>query len=754
MKRSILRRIVICLWIVVLSFSLIVSVSAEAENSVNAELPASAEQGTDSASAELGSAGQSASDSENAAKSASAGERTASSAPLGTVIIGERSYVELKDVVMLPGDTDQTVAFTLSLYNGEANDLQFIDYWVRLRAKSGAEFTANLMPTDKDKNRVPPQTREDFAFYAKLNASVSLGELEFSFVRWDFSAPDFARVLGTISVPADYSFVTPAESARLVQADHVMMKVRVKKAFVGKNDSYYLPFVNIEMKNTGNRSAKLPEFHYAIRTADGLMYPLQASGLVKDTEIQPLVSKEGIFNGSIPAAVGSEGWQFVIAQSVNAGENNGSVLIPAAFFELPDAAQEEVSLGRDYDFSDKSGVYTARLDALYRLPWEDQDLLTASLTIANRGGAALPIPNFTGYFLLDDAVKVQAKAVLTDKVIGLQPGASTSVQITGKIPYTYAFDSVKLFLQEKEGAGDSAATLDLLQFNHHAAMTGLVDTPVGMPFRLTDVGRSADFSVRSVQTYTGNSSNIYAVQMEVVNREKRFTGIPKLVAHFQAADGTIFSANVSEVKNKVGPGSSALLNLWSPLPKSYATSGFKVIVGEGVTDGKLSEGEDKADSYVRAAGFALPTEAAEPQNDFKRIDIYPYTISLSRIGAQIINLISGSLQISFDYELDQNLLVQSSDEEQKLVVEMKDKSGDFAISEELALGKSNNSGFGGSGNALEFGAHTLKITKNDPELAYKLKNLTSYQFNVYLQFRTGYKKLLASKELRWFTYSD
>jgi hypothetical protein len=674
-------------------------------------------------------------------------ENVIQSVSIGRANIGNGSYMELKDVSVLPGDDGNTAAFTLTLYNGGASDLEFIDYWVRLQSKTGSQFNVNLLAKDKDKNRIPSKTSQDFRFYAKLNATTELHDLQFKLIEWDFSVSSFERVVGQLNIPEGYSDVTPSDAKRIVAMGGVPVKTHIQRSAVSQNDEYYMPAIYLEMENTGTSSVKLPDLQFYIYTKKGLIYPLQTAAFAKDTSIQPLVRKEGVLTGSIPREVDPEGWQLVITQGAAGTGATGDLNLPLAFFELPDSAAEDVSIGNDYSFSNKSGTYTARLTALHRLPWEDQDVLTASVTISNQGSKTLPIPELKAYMMLDEAVRVETNTIRTDKVIGILPGREMTIQIAGKIPYTYEFQAIKLYLQEK----DADKSIDLLTFHHNKELMNLAVIPANGARVYEDVGLKAAYKVRNVYTFSDTNADLFAIQMDIENREKRFVDLRKQVAQFKTEDGAVFPAKVSELKTKVTPGGKAMLFMWAVLPKGTKTEGIQLLLGDEVTIPTTDQNEStKQDGYVNAAAFQLPAEQTEPKAAFTELDIYPYTVSFSNFGTQA-DFGRNAVSLNVDYELIRNPLVEANMADHKIVLEIKDELNngkDITFSKVFDLDKAD------SQQQLKLGKNKLEIDFDPDPNIYSIESLKTYQMNIYYQFQNGYKKLIASKEQDWFIYND
>jgi hypothetical protein len=680
-------------------------------------------------------------------------------AAVGKVNVTASSYMELKQINLLPDQNGKLATFTITIHNQGSSELQFIDYWVRLKSKSGNKFSTRLLPADKDKNQVTPGSSMDITFYAKVNESTTLQDLIVQFIKWDFNQPDFESVIGEVAVPSTYTNVTPANEAYLMRIGSTDVAASIKKLVSNKNEKYYVPTVYLSLENAGSNSVTMPAYLYSILTSEGLMYPLEAKG-AKDLIINPKVSKEIQLSGTIPASVSADSWQLVITENLT----DLKLRLSIASFELPKVSQqEEGSIGKEYSFTSISGVYTAKMNGLYRLPWEDQDILTADLTLLNKGSDSLPIPDLTGYFLLDDAIKIDAKLVKTAKVIALGASSNVSFQITGKIPYTYEFSQVKLVLQEKESAGGttgdstggSAGTVtDVLEFTGQSELQAIPLQKQTESYTLTDSGRQSKFTVRSTATYSGKSGKLFTAQLEAANLEKRFTNIAKLVAHFRAEDGTIFPAVIAEVKNKVSPSGKALLNVSATLPLSYSTSNMQLLIGEAVTDGILTEGDKVADSYVKPVAFVLPEEDKTVKDKLKDIQLFPYTISMNKIGTTIEN---STVSLIFDYEITKDALTETNLEGRKLIISLDDSKGVKSFEKAFELKSLEPAASDATidlTNTLQLGKHEkFKISVADAELIYKLEFLKKYNVSVYEEFQ-GQRKLLASQANDWFTISD
>ncbi|MBD0379226.1 hypothetical protein [Paenibacillus sedimenti] len=688
------------------------------------------------------------------------GTAAAVTSSVGKVSITGSSYFELKQIHVLPDQNGKLATFTVTIHNEGSSELQFIDYWVRLKSKSGNQFSARLLPAYKDKNRVAPGSSTDLIFYATVNANTNLQDLVVQFIKWDFSQSNFERLLGEVAVPDSYTDVTPADGAAVVSIGGTDVKASIKKYVSNKNEKYHVPTVYLTLENAGSHTVTIPSYLFSIRTSEGLLYPLEAKG-IKDLKINPKESKEIQLSGSIPVAVTADNWQLTVAETIADLKLNVSV----AAFQLPAVSQGDGgSVGKEYSFTNKSGVYTAQLNALHRLPWDDQDILTADLTLSNKGDQSLPIPNLTGYFLLDDAVKIDAKLIQTAKVIGLGAGANVNLQLAGKVPYTYEFSNIKLVLQEKEGGTPATGTgtdtgsgsiTDVLEFSTQAEVQAIPYISMGQSYTSTDVGRKTKYVIRNVSTYEDKTNIMYSAMVEATNLEKRFTNMSKLVANFRSSDGTVFPATVAEVKNKVSPSGKALLNVWASVPKGYSTANMSLLLGDAVTDGKLSEGDKAvADSYVNPVAYWLPDEKKDVKTTLANIGLFPYTININKIGTSIDG---SNFTLKFDYELTKEKLTEINTEGHNLLLVFEDGGGEKRFEKKFDFKDFdviNGDSTADEDTKIRLGKReNFKISISDPGLIFKTKFLKQYTLSVYDEFQ-GQRKLLASQKADWFITTD
>ncbi|UJF34233.1 hypothetical protein [Paenibacillus hexagrammi] len=390
----------------------------------------------------------------------------AADAALAPVYLNDVSYVELEQLYVLPEEQGTgRASFTLIVHNQGSNELVFDDYWVRLVTRSGTTYMPQLIPQDKNKHVILPGASERLTFYASVGQAVKEQDLIIKLFKWDFSQADFESPVGEIAIPdAGYSAAAAEHTSKRVYMSGVPVETLVKRVLLNKNDKNNLVTVYVSLANKGDLSFEVPDYRYDIRTADGALYPVQFGKSGKSSPIHPGESKEIQLTSTIPAQVKLEdGWELIVSQKLtvtDAGVEK-SLSVPVASFLLSVTEGNEMPVGEAVDFSTKDGIYRASFRSIQRLPWEEQDILAAELLIENTGTKSLPIPVFKGYFMLDDAVKVEASIVKSDDMTGFAGDSAIHFQALGKVAYNYKFTKVKFVLQELD---EDDATNDLAEF--------------------------------------------------------------------------------------------------------------------------------------------------------------------------------------------------------------------------------------------------------------------------------------------------
>lgn len=662
---------------------------------------------------------------------------------LGKVTLKENVTAEINDLMMIPSGNGQLIGFTLHVTNNSNAELDFIDYWVTLHTKSGAKLTVNK--EDKSRLTVQGKSTKEIFYYAKASSNIKITDLLIKMNKWDPTAASYTKVLGEITVPQRYNPVTSKDNGRVIIVGETKASIIINQATIGKSDKFYRPDIDLTIKNEGSSSLTLPDYLMYIQTNENLLYPVTANNL-KGTTLDPLTEKKFDLTASIPIAVKEGTWNLVVTVPVNEGKDK----MPIAQLELP---KSNTTVGNDlnkyYTFTNADGVYYIKLNSLNRLPIEDNDLIVANLTLANKGTETIPVPALAGTYLFNGSIKKNVTVTNNGKVIAIPPGSTVDLQLSGTVPYTFDIAKANLIIQQKDSV--SSEVTDLVEFTHAGTFNPVPSVNLESGFEIKDVGYRSKVNVKEFMVFDGETAKIAAAQIEITNQEKRLAEMQQLAGYFEKEDGTVYSATFQTITDKLTPGGNALLYAWTTVPQAVDTAGMKLVIGKAVVE-KSSDAETTiVTGYVTPNAFKLPDEKPA-QDKLQNIAMDPYQLSINRVSTSFVATQSGDITIylDFDYNLKQDMLTRANTKDQRLVVELVDANQKANYSKEFTLNSiSNTKDSDSSETNLRLGDNTIKVNWSDREFDTRVNTLKDYTLNVYHEIQPGYKKLIASQKLPW-----
>ncbi|WP_409341201.1 hypothetical protein [Paenibacillus sp. MBLB4367] len=527
----------------------------------------------------------------------------------------------------------------------------------------------------------------------------------------------------------------PINEKRPIDINGTTVNTGISRVSMSKNDKDYMVNLFFTLENNGSSAVAVKGYQFDLLTKDGLTYPLALD--TPEFTLNPKASKEVQLSVSIPTSVSLEDLKLNL-KTASSGND-----YPVASYSVPKATTSDVSLGIEYPYDGKAGSYTAKLNSVQRLPWEDQDILSAEVSIGNKGSASLPLPALQGYFLLDGGVKVEAVLSKQDNVISVPGQSGVNYILYAKVPYTSVFSDLKLVLQDKV---DEKTTSKVAEFKHNSDLLRIPQVAKDQVRKLTDTGKSAELKISQVQTYASTNSDLFYAELEVKNTEKRAASAGKLAGYWKTKDDMYYPAFFSGITQKMAPNGKAIVAIWSKVPKGYSMADMSLVLGEamGSAGGGDGKGTPTTDAYVRAFGMQLPDEAASTvKSNLEGLKVGGYTVSLSNV--KLVPPTDKNLELSFGYTLakSNDLLPELSDANRhKLVMEVVDSQQKYEQSYDLDVS--------GSAASWKIGTNTagFKGTATD-FIANRMNQSQTYTINMYAEF-DGHRKLLATTTKGWF----
>ncbi|WP_178023351.1 hypothetical protein [uncultured Paenibacillus sp.] len=778
-------------------------------------------------------------------------------ANLSPIKIGARSTVRLTDVNILTQDEENILTYTLTITNGEGKTLDLLDYWSKVKTTSGTTYSTSLMSKDKTKKTLSAGSSTTLTYVAKVGKNVTISNLVFQVIKWDFNQTNYESLKGQFKVPATYLTSTPSDQSKTLKMFDTPLKAKVNQFASFVSGDYNYVSVGLNLQNIGYNLFQDPKIKFVIKTASGASYPMSADTASSDYKIQPQDNKtlnlmaeipKGIkltnleiqmiqedetsklslpiatmqlpsatsqtlaiqpnieksivlgsgkiavkvsgvtilqsfddhnlsirftfrnttgttitipkyqfqiqtidgyrlpistqipdnfileplaektlnLSVSVPANVNAQKAQLFMNLPV-ASESKDNFSYPVGIFALPEVQPLQNMIGQKQFIQTTNGILGVTLSSIQRLPWSDGDLVSAKITINNAGFKTILLPELVGQLKVDSATITTGTNFITSQSVGLLgANTSTDVYVVTKVPSYLDFSQLRIALLEKLGENSSS---EWVQFVNAGALPQLPVIPIGSSYRLDTPGRSEELKVLRSIIYSGTSSNIVYTELEAKNMEDHQIDLSQFAGAYLGSGGQTYKATVSQIETSAGPEEKSVVALWAKIPRSISTTDMKLVVGEGITDNKMTPIKGEPNGYVNAAALELQLSTPSIKTTLANLDLFPYSLTVKNVRATLTG--STSVNVVFDYNLTRNMDYAIGEFGHKYLVELVDTSGrafekEFAPETDLKVT---------SGGSASF---------SFDDAAFENRESGTYQFNVYDVFQ-GQKLKLGSQ---------
>ncbi|UVI29915.1 hypothetical protein [Paenibacillus spongiae] len=527
---------------------------------------------------------------------------------------------------------------------------------------------------------------------------------------------------------ASSNFVAPTNTAKKYTVNGQNIQAIISSVYRESNDASDTISINMKWLNNGKKAVKLPKYEYVLLSSNGAQYPIT----VKDEEIQllPGVEKEMELKVKIPTAA-TAGMTLLINQPKEENKTNGYI---AAAFKVPPVTTTTPVSKKTY--RNATGAYEFEIKKVERLPWGQEDLLNIYVTVSNdHATKSLVIPDIKSKLNLN-GVNIDEKAITmikADDQILLPAKSSTSFIVSTKVPYNYKFNEVQLTLLDQISE-ETKETIGLFTAKN---VTEVPKRNLQDPFKIQTMGRKATLQFENATVFEGKSSDLYYAEFSYTNDEMRFTTLPVLKAFFKTNDNQYIDADLPNIKTKISPTGKALLVVSGRVPKSFSKEGAKLIIGEGITEGKFSTTEGTPDRMINGISFDLPKLENTVSKELKDLIINPYKFTVNSIDSGLEGL--NTLKLDMNYTLENLNAYEVNETKRKLTFVVNDGVNEYEQSLELDAAE------GGLKPGIK---KKVSVSFTGNEIGSVL--FRGYKLSVYEEYNS-HRKLLGTKEFSWYS---
>ncbi len=627
--------------------------------------------------------------------------------------------------------TDNLFSITFQIENKGKNKLSAQKYKYYLKSDTGLTYPLNV-DSSQDLSMLPKEKKS-----IVLGANIPNVDGVKSWTLQVNQEDETAKVelgIASFQLPkstTSYNLVGINEE-KLMSINNKKVGVKVKYASVLDNSDQIIN-LTVSFVNRDSSAVTLPKYDFKLSNT-GYTFPLTSAVVEGSTSLNPLQEKTISLKAVVPAAIGVQNAQLLMMQQVGASTGTETTSsgygVPVAIFSLGNLVANNAN--NSISMETQTGSYQVTLDSVQRLPWADSDILTVHLKIKNTSYVkSMPVPKLQGYIAIDGitASDTDTKYIQPDNILTIEPNSEIDGYIMTKIPYNGDYRTLQVGLQEK--VGDNVS--EVAQFVQGSQSKDLPLVAISDSFNINTKGKESSIKLRNTKIYPGRGSNILYSEVEMENLETRQANLSQLVGYFTSGNGDYYKANVKQQETSTVSKGKSLVTVWAKIPRTVDVTALKLMIGQGVTDTKLSLPKEEPTGYVNAALYELPKEKTDINNTLIGLDFFPYTLSIKSIGAKLTG--GSSVQVELDYDLSKDLAYETGVFEHKLLLEIRDGSTGTTLEKEIGF------------DELTEGYHSINYSVSSSVFVDKTYGV--YELNVYDVYQ-GQKRKIAT-QAQYFT---
>lgn len=501
----------------------------------------------------------------------------------------------------------------------------------------------------------------------------------------------------------DENIVHVGESEFLIKGKGVDLSAESKRSKIS---------IPISITNLSSKQAVLENITFQLKTKSGFLYPLS----IEETDIKnllPEIEESLTISGFIPNE------QAVVDSQLLVGLNIDSKNVSVKTLLLEDIKVDKSTSTDDFVVSGQK----IALQRLSRMPNGEFDILVAEFQVTNNSDEAKKPLELTGQFQLD-GVKIdpkETKVIRMNNSFTIQPKETEVVVLYISVPFTQV---TKEYSMELTVNGSTKKELAMFLNGPNKILAN------NEKYTLKTTGKRGEVTYYDSAIYSGTSDDLFVVQLQVKNTEKRNVTPSMLNGYIQTNTGEVYQLAFEKYEQSMMPNGSKLLTASTPIPRGLNTKDLSIHFGE-----QLNSEQTIYIDPVYVMHTKTPTTKAYlldmvALND-KKFWIWSINKTWILSGTQ-----KQGLSIEFDYQIDEMVGGIGQLGDRQLMVEYQDLS--VSAMRATKLFSLNN------GTDLQVGRGKFELSYSNPTIDFE--NLPNgYNINVYEVYK-GYKRLLMSQQ--------
>lgn len=525
---------------------------------------------------------------------------------LSAVKITNNSTVKLSNVNILAQENENVLTYTLTYQNNDKKALNLVDYWTKVKTKSGTIYSVQAIGTDKDKKKVVPGSSLSVTYTTKIAKGLKYSDLNFIVIKWNFSLPGYEQHLGSINVPSSYSIAAPANTTQKLKINENTVNAKVTSVSVlGLGDENYVN-VSLYMQNVGFKTLDSSNLKFIVQTASGTPFALNPDSLSSKVQILPQESKTLNLIAKVPRIVNLNNMLLMIVQ--NEESLKSDVGLASMNLGIKSNVNSSTEVAKEKILKINNSSIATSIESISRNQSFGESALSIQFALRNKGDKVVTVPAYA--FDIQIGNKSYPLSASGLEGMTLQPGSEQIISVDGSIPVVSNVEEMELILKAPTESDSTSPEQPAAETNSYPIAAYKLPEYTEMQYAVgeekTVKNNDGTYGVTldSIQKLPWDDGNLLSTKITITNKGVKAAKLPEFVGTYKM-DLTSLNSSVQLVNSNttqiLGPGEKASVYVVANVPENVKFSQLQVQLLQ-------KTGTDKTSNWIMFSNYGKTTD--------------------------------------------------------------------------------------------------------------------------------------------------
>lgn len=488
------------------------------------------------------------------------------------VKIEQNAYLTIRDAQILVQEEGKLLAFTVAIKNSGTRPINLIDYWIRVKNKSGKSYKLKLIEADKHKGTIVPGSTSYLTYYAYVDAQTKISDIKYDIVKWDFDVAGYERLLGTITTPATMTGTTDINKSGSFLFNNSILNGTLKSYVATKDQVNTNATLRFEINNTSAKAVDLSKLNFYVQTSDWSVYKAEPSTL--QTSLASKGKVVVFLNVTVPNSAITKGLTLLPAVA----DETSKLDIPLGVFTVPSlTATKPTAVDKSQTVViNEQNVETLVIRSELSSSDNRQEAVI-EFQLKNIGNKSVDTSNYQ--FLIETANGTQYPLEYSkEETTKLLPNIESKINLKGYVPNDLDLNKSKLVMKQSDSEGKKSYIIGLYALSS-----------ADLPDNTDNIYRTKEYQVDliSVNRIPDDTDDVLVAQLSITNNTNKAIKIPALSGYY-LADGVQVETTTSEValdnSINLAPKSKHQVAVYTKIPYTAQINDVAFVLTQKVTD--------------------------------------------------------------------------------------------------------------------------------------------------------------------------